>query len=165
MKKFKRFTVLMLSILMLISCMMSITAFAAETEISQNEETTVYEWEITPDMVSKDGNIAIPLAIDQSFTMTTSHRGGDRTYSGNYLRYAVTITDANGNPVDNKVSVQLHDYNHSYALIDHIVPADGATYVKSNISIVSGRMYYFYYSLSTGTTRTLKIRMQITSYS
>lgn len=165
----------------LMMCSFSIPTFAAETEVTgvvpvaevvsveegkNGEVITTYEMEVTPEMAA-EGNVGImPCAdIDQSFTMTTSHRGGDRTYSGEYLRYSVTITDANGNAVDNTVSVQLWDYNHSYALKETSVDADGMTVTKNGVDITPNRMYYFKYVLTYGTTRTLRVRMQITSYS
>ncbi len=180
MKSFKRLISALVAGTMMI-CSFAIPTFACEAEenemlniaevvnveYGENGETiTTYEMEITPEMAA-DGDYGImPLAdIDQTFTMTTSHRGADRTYSGNYLKYSVTVTDSNGNAVANTISVQLKDYNHSYPLVDSRVDADGSTNTFSKISITPGRVYYFYYVLTSGTTRTLRVRMQITSYS
>lgn len=134
---------------------------------SSNIEENVYEFEVTPNMVTSDGIIALStfsLDVDQTFTFSGSHRGGDRTYSGNKLRYAITITDANGNAVDNTVSISLYDYNHSYALKYHNLKADGSTTVIYDVPITSGRTYYFKYARTSGTSRTLKVHMQIWSY-
>lgn len=179
MKNFKRFTGMFLAGAM----MLSSTAFqvsAIENEVSvipataeivdvqkgSNGETiTTYEMEVTPEMLA-EGDIAIAsTSLDQSFNMTTSHRGADRKYPDNYLSYSITVTDANGNAVDNTISVQLWDYNHSYALVDSRVDADGSTSTISQVSITPNRTYYFKYVLTYGATRTLRVRMQIYSYS
>lgn len=180
MKNFKRFTGMFLAGAM----MLSSTAFqvsAIENEVSvipataeivdvqkgSNGETiTTYEMEVTPEMLAEGDYGIMPCAdVDQTFTMTTSHRGADRTYSGNYLQYSVTVTDVNGNAVNNSISVQLWDYNHNYPLMDTSVNADGFTVTKSQVSITSGRVYYFKYVLTSGTIRTLRVRMRITAYS
>lgn len=124
---------------------------------------TTYEAEINPEDFNNPSGI-VALSLDQSFTMTSSHRGGDRTYSGNYLQYSVTVTDTNGNAVDNTVSVKLYDYNHSYALSNTSVKADGSTTTVRNVSITPGRVYYFKYARTSGASRTLKVRMRITDY-
>lgn len=180
MKGFKRFTSMLLAGTMMLAST-AVQASAIENEVSvipataeivdvqtgENGETiTTYEMEITPEMVANGDYGIMPCAdIDQTFSMTTSHRGADRTYSGNYLQYSVTVTDVNGNAVDNIISVQLRDYNHTYALTDTRVTADGFTVTKSQISITPGRVYYFKYVLTSGITRTLRVRMRITSYS
>lgn len=151
-------------------CSLSTNAFAAETHeftAPSSLEETVYEFDVTPDMINQDGIIPLStssLEVDQTFTMTSSHRGGDRSYSKNKLQYAITITDANGNAVDNTVAIRLYDYNHTYSLKYHNLKADGSTTVIYDVPITAGRLYYFTYTKSSGTTRTLKVRMQIWSY-
>lgn len=104
--------------------------------------------------------------IDSDFIMKGSYyRGADRKYSGDYLTYTVIITDSNGNPVDKQVSVQLWDYNHSYALHTNVVNANGEAVTTYSIPIVSNRMYYFKYYLANGSSSNLKIRMIINAWS
>lgn len=178
MKAFKKMATMFMAVLMI--CSLTANAMAAEAgEMTPNcnaaelvsvehdadgTEIAVYECELTPEATA-DGDYGImPLSLDQTFTMGSTHRGGDRTYSGNKLQISVKITDANGNAVDNRVSVQLHDYNHSYALFSANVNADGGMKTESGISITPGRTYYFYYQVLSGASRTLKVRMIITDY-
>ena len=143
-----------------------VTAELVDVQTAANGVTiSTYEMEVTPDMVSEGGIAVASTSLDQSFNMTTSHRGADRTYPDNYLNYSITVTDANGNAVDNTISVQLWDYNHSYALTDTRVKADGSTTIIRAVPITANRVYYFRYVLTAGTTRTLRVRMQIYSYS
>ena len=147
---------------------MNTTAFAAES--SQNlemdtsgEKGTIYEFDITPEMINEDGSVVMPLSqnstINQSFYMTTEHTGSTRTYYGNTIRFAITITDANGNAVDNIVAVRL--YRSSGALMEeHQVRCDGFQNNRE-VSISSGSSYYFKYLLAYGTARTLKVHMII----
>lgn len=178
MKVFKKVATMFLAVLMLMS---SLTANAMAVEPGDDlpaantaklvsmeynaDGTRTATYEVAVPQTSATGDYGImPLAIDQTFTMTSSHRGGDRTYSGNKLQFSVSITDANGNAVDNTVSVQLHDYNHSYALISANVTANGSMKTESDISITPGRTYYFYYKVLSGASRTLKVRMIIRDY-
>ena len=138
-----------------------------ETELIEAEVETVQpgveviSFEIPAD-AAEEGTVVVPRAVDQSFTMTTYHRGADRTYSANNLWFVVTITDANGNPVDNRVVVSLNDYN-SGAISSMSVDADGTSY-GHDVPIVSGRTYYFTYTKTGGTTRTLRVRMYIEAH-
>lgn len=180
MKFFKRLTATMVATIMTIGSTalqasaveneeIAVPAMAEIVDVQECEDggiVTTYEFEVTPEMAAEGDYGIMPCAdVDQTFTMTTSHRGGDRQYSGEYLRYSVTVTDSNGNYADNTISVQLWDYNHSYALTDTRVDADGLTVTRNGIDIVPNRMYYFKYVLTYGSTRTLRVRMQITSYS
>lgn len=152
----KRFLSLALAILMVLCCA-STRAYATKAE-----QVEVYTFEINAD----SGEIILPRGvyneIDQTFNMTTYHRGADRTYTGSNLRYSVTITDGNGNPVDNTVRVDLCDYNYG-AISSKWVPANGGTYGE-DVPIVSGRVYYFTYTKTAGTTRTLRVNMYIYSH-
>lgn len=178
MKVFKKMTIMFMAFLMLYS--LTANAMAAEvgetmptyevvelvgTECdADGNEMAVYEFEVTPETIA-DGDYGImPLSLDQSFTMGYTHRGGDRTYSGNKLRFSATVTDQNGNAVDNWVSVQLYDYNHTGALTGISVYANGGTTTSSEISITPGRVYYFKYTRTSGASRTLKVHMRITDY-
>lgn len=173
----KKITTLLMAAIMTI-CSFGTTVMAAETdnvmmvqpetmklvdvEIDEDgNRTEVYEMEIP---VEEQGEGAVAFALDQSFNMTGSHRGGDRTYSGSRLQYAVTVTGSNGSAVDATVSVQLHDYNHGYALSNANVRADGSTTVVPNVSITPNRVYYFTYAQTSGTIRALTVRMRITDY-
>jgi len=180
MKFFKNVTMVLMAVIMTI-CSIPMVAMAAElgedkpnvldaaelVGVEYDEDgrrTEVYEIDIAQEAAA-DGEYGImPLSLDQSFTMGASHRGADRTYSGTKLQYAVTVTDQYGNAVDNRISVKLYDYNHSFALSNTNVSADGSTTVIPGISIVPGRVYYFQYSRTAGASRTLKVRMRITDY-
>ena len=179
MKKFKRFTsILVAGVMMLASTavqasaieneetVIPATAEIVDVQTGENGETiTTYEMEVTPEMLA-NGDVAIAsTSLDQSFNMTTSHRGADRSYPDNYLSYSITVTDVNGNAVDNTIAVQMYDYNHTYPLKDTRVYADGSTTTVSHVAITANRVYYFRYVLTAGITRTLRVRMQIYSYS
>ncbi len=135
--------------------------------VEYNEDgsrTEVYEFNVTQTTAANGDYGIMPLSLDQSFTMGASHRGGDRSYSGSKLRFSVTVTDQNGNAVDNWVAVELHDYNHASAITGTSVYANGGTTTISEISITPGRLYYFTYARTSGASRTLKVRMRITDY-
>ena len=158
---------------MIMATLSVMPAMAAETETFQDTEVVesdsgyeVYEEEfiLEPgDSISEDelsSGISTLATIDQTFTMTSYHRGADRTYSTSNLKYMITITDTNGNATSDKVTVSLKDYNSS--TISYVVNADGSTFSKNAISIVAGRVYYFTYTNSGSST--LSVHMVITSY-
>lgn len=140
-----------------------VEATVAENTAAENTQTITFQ--ITSE--GDEGVIAVPMSstieVDQTFTMTTSHRGADRTYYGNRMRYVVTITDADGNSVDNAVAVELWDYNHGTPIQSSNVSANGSSYGYT-VPITNGRVYYFKYTKISGTTRTLRVRMTINSY-
>lgn len=154
---------LFFAVIMLVSCfgMTSVCAAAEEPETYKTLEQTL-DFEITSE--SGEGYVVMPRAIDQTFTMTSSHRGADRTYSGSYLTYSVSITDANGNACDNLVRIELFDYNNASARHTSGVQANGNFYVYANIPITSGRVYYFRYTVTSGAARTLRVHMQINAH-
>lgn len=159
MRRFLRILSLSLALVLAVSSF-SVAAYAAE-EVQVAEPQTL-EFEITSEMPD-EGYIAVPMSvIDQTFTMTTSHRGADRTYSGTELVYIVTITGADGSDTDNTVVVALHDYNNATAIKADSVNANGSINYFS-VPIVTNRVYYFRYTKVSGTTQTLSVRMQITS--
>ena len=162
MKKFLRILSLVLVLALSVSAF-STMAYAAEE--AETNEPTVLEFEITSEMPDS-GVIAVPLdarSIDQSFNMTTSHRGADRTYSGTTLGYGVTITNADGNACNATVTVALWDYNHGTAIKSSSVNANGSLNYFT-CPITAGRVYYFRYTKTSGTAGTLTVRMQIHSY-
>lgn len=153
-KRIKTLTLILVSILTI----SNITTFVQAEEIDDGE--ILYE-----SVVTIDGEAAIASIsnLDQTFTMTSSHRGGDRKYSGNRLQYSVTVTDVNGNSVNNAISVRLYDYNNSSPITDTQVAADGVRRTWK-VSITPNRTYYFKYVRTSGANRTLKVHMQIKSY-
>lgn len=172
----KRFMSLTMAIVMML-LNFSMIAFAEEVDGNQTmpenvisvEQTengktrTTYEFEISPKNVDEYG--VATYAVDSSFTMTgTYYRGADRKYSGNYLSYGITVTGANGNPVDKQVSAQLWDYNGN-CLSVCTVSADGSTTIVPSIRIVPNRTYYFKYYLAKGSSSNLRVRMLIDSWS
>lgn len=104
---------------------------------------------------------AIPSGyIDDTFTIGSSYRGPDRTFSANRLYVRAIITNTSGNAVSNSVTISLNDYNGNAVLWS--VPADGNIYGKT-FQIVSGRVYYFNY-VRVGEARNLKLRIIIDPY-
>lgn len=162
MKTFKRFSTLMLAILMVI-CSVSTTAFAAEADVTTGSDdagsATVVEFEITPEMVNADGTGIMPMSINQTFNVTGSHTGSTRTYYSSTLSYQITVTDVNGNPAGNILSVQLYDSSNSL-INEYQLWANGQT-SWNNIPISYGAAYYFKYVLAYGDMRTLKVHMII----
>lgn len=160
MKTFKHFSSLMLVAIMMI-CSVNITAFAAENNTLPKSDTVI-EFEITPEIASNSGEVAVATTVlaNDTFNVTGTHTGSTRTYYGNTFNYHITITDTNGNPVGNILSVQL--YNSSNSQVDEKqFWADGKTYV-CGYNIPYGSAYYFKYALAYGDMRTLKIHMVIT---
>ena len=144
MKSIKRCLLTLLAVVMTLMSVNSVPAFAAELS-NDDVQPAVDEIAITSS------------TVNQTFTMGSYHRGGDRAYSTNRLYVRVVITDANGNPVDNTVDIVLKNYNGNE--VDWFVSADGNMHTKT-YNIVAGRVYYFEYYRS-GTARTLKVHMII----
>ena len=131
--------------------------------IGENKVATTYEIDLSKCEVDEDGYSIMPLInnVNSSFTMTTYHRGGDRVYQGNYLTYEATILGSDGKAYNQTVTLQLWDYNHSYALHENNIVANGITNKVKNLSITDNRTYYFKY-YSSG-ERSLKVSMVIYS--
>ena len=159
MNKFKRIFCFILAALMAVPCF-GMTASAAEVTPAEDTNLT-YDFEITSDMPD-EGYVVMPLGIDvdQTFTMTSTHRGADRSYAGTTLGYAVTITNADGNATDCVVVVELHDYNQPTAIQASAVNADGSLNYFT-CPITANRLYYFYYRKVSGTSTTLRVHMRI----
>ena len=160
MKTFKHFSTLMLAVIMLI-CSVGTTAFAAENN-AVPESATSLEFEITPEMMSMAKPVTPSEPVDDTFYMTGAHTGSTRQYIGNTLRYQITVTDANGNPAGNILSVQLYDSFNSL-INEQQLWANGAE-LRYDIPISYGSNYHFKYALAYGDMRTLRIRMVITTY-
>lgn len=139
---------------------LSVPVSAAEAVEAVEEPVMVYSFEIDPN--SDESIMVLSDEVDQTFNMTTSHRGADRTFAGSNLRYVVTITDANGNAVDNTVVVKLNDYN-SGTIHSLNAKANGTSY-GNDVPITPGRTYYFTYTKISGTTRTLRVNMYFYSH-
>lgn len=122
--------------------------------------------DVTPDMVDENGTIAIPASVtsttlvDQTWTWTNYHQGSSRSYGYSTIGFKAQITASNGTAVSDEISIQLHDTTNG-ATQYFTAYANGGWYGYSNISIVSGRQYYFYYNNLSSSTRTMKIRMVI----
>lgn len=154
MKTIKRLQALILAVLVGISCTCTSTTAFAEEIVGDSSEPIEY---------SDDSGIML-LSVDQTFTFTSYHRGSNRTYSGSYLDFTATITDSSGNATSSVVTINL--YNSSGTLVKSVsVSADGNSHKTSNVSITSGGTYYFTYTVSSGSTTTLKIRMVISDHS
>ena len=161
-KIFQRVMGIMLSVSMIFAAS-STSAYAMETKednnpvsvtsvekVGKNEVATTYEFDLSKCEVDEDGYSILPLTsnVTSSFTMSgTYHRGGDRVYEGNYMTYEVTVIGSDGKSYNQTVTLQLWDYNHSYALHENNVVANGGTTKVRNISITNNRTHYFkYYS-------------------
>lgn len=156
MKTFKCFSSLMLVAIMMI-CSVSTTAFAAENN-TLSESNTVMEFEITPEMMSRSGTVV----ANNTWNVTGTHTGSTRAYYGNTLRYQITVTDVNGNPVGNMISLQLYTSSNA-KIYEKPLWADGNE-VRENIPISYGSSYYFKYALAYGDMRPLKVHMIITVF-
>lgn len=75
------------------------------------------------------------------------------------MTYEVTVIGSDGKPYNQTVTLQLWDYNHSYALHENNVVANGGTTKVRNISITNNRTHYFKY-YSSG-EHSLKVSMVI----
>ena len=99
-------------------------------------------------MVGEDGAVIVPLsaAIDQSFTMTSSHTGSTRQYVGNHLAYGAQISGAPGN-------ILALQFFHS--------SGTNGEYHSGYIPIVSGNSYYIKYLLAYGTPTPITVHMYL----
>lgn len=144
MKTIKRYLWALLAVVMVLTSVTAAPAFAAE--LSDDDVQPVVD------------EIAITSStVNQTFTMGSYHRGGDRAYSTSHLYVCATITGSNGNAVNSTVDIVLKDYNGNE--VDWFVPADGITHAKV-YNIVPGRVYYFEYYRS-GIATTLSVHMII----
>lgn len=162
MKAFKQIQSLVLSILMIL-CMTSEAVYAAEMPNVEENTVATYDFEITPDMREREGEIVLLANVDNTFNVYGSHTGSTRNYYGNKLRYSVTITDANGRTANNILAIQLFS---SDGLQRHEGQfwADGGLHIVQEIPISYGGAYYFKYVQAYGDLRTLKVHMEITAY-
>ena len=160
MKIFKRLQVMFLALVICLGTVGGTTAFAAE--ISEETVETI-EFEITPNENSREISLMATSNVDDTFNVYLEHTGSSRTYSGNYIRYSIEITDTNGNAVDNILAVRLYDSSNTLKRENQFW-ADGSISAVQNIPVSSSQSYYFKYILAYGTARTLRVRMTITSY-
>lgn len=164
----KKVSTLIMALVMALSTMATVPVMAAEAQPADESVSTVSETEYVMDLAPGEsvdiGNIVTRATtayeVDQTFTMGSYHRGGDRSYSGSHLRFMITITDTNGNPTSSTLSLGFQDYNGNSA--GWVFNANGSTYSQNNISIVSGRVYYFTY-YNNGSAN-LRVHMVIDSY-
>lgn len=160
MKIFKRIQIMILALVMCLGTFGGTTVFAAEIP---EETVETIEFEITPDENSGEISLMATSNVDDTFNVYLDHTGSSRTYSGNYIRYTIKVTDTNGNPVDNILAVRLYDSSGSLKCEGQFW-ADGSISAVQDIPISSGTSYYFKYLLAYGTARTLRVHMTITSY-
>lgn len=141
MKLFKQISSLILALAM--SFAVSTTAFAADTtDIKNNTEISALN------------------TIDQTFYMISEHTGATRQYNASSISYTAVITDANGNPVNNIISIKLYQSNGQLIHEDQMW-ANGNPF-SASIPITYGNSYYFKYALAYGTPTSLKVHMRIT---
>lgn len=160
MKLFKRIQSIALALIMCLGAVTGTTAFAAE---APEETIETYDFEITPAENEEEISLLSTSSVNNTFNVYLEHTGSSRTYSGNYLRYSIEITDTNGNAVDNILAVRLYDSRGSLKSEGQFW-ADGSLNIIQNIPISSGTSYYFKYLLAYGNARTLRVHMEITSY-
>ena len=142
-------------------------AVVEEADLPEGAEVLeVIDIDVTPDMVDENGLIDVTDAIksvtlvDQTWTWTNYHQGSNRSYNYSTIGFKAKISDSNGNAVGDTISVELHDTTNG-ATQYFTVYADNNWAYNNNISIVSGRQYYFYYDNLSSSTRSMKIRMVI----
>ncbi len=167
---FKKGTTLIMSLIMAFGVMSGVPVMAAEaqpsedTSIEKTDAATEFEMEVQPgesvDLGDAISRAATAYEVDQTFTMGSYHRGADRSYSASHLRFMITITDTNGNPTSSTLSLGFQDYNGNSR--GWLLDADGSTFSQNNMSIVSGRVYYFTY-YNNGSTN-LRVHMVIDAY-
>lgn len=160
MKLFKRIQSIALALIMCLGAVTGTTAFAAEVP---EETIETYDFEITPAENEEEISLLSTSSVNNTFNVYLEHTGSSRTYSGNYLRYSIEITDTNGNAVNNILAVRLYDSKGSLKSEGQFW-ADGSLNIIQNIPISSGTSYYFKYLLAYGNARTLRVHMEITSY-
>lgn len=178
MKTFKRISAFFLAMIMAVLSM-GTTAFAVETnedtsvvngnivDVTYNDDgsiETTYELEITQDKENGYGIALLSNPVDQTFTMTDSHRGSTRTYNNNYLNVTVSATDTNGNAVNTVLAVRLHKSPNGEHLYEMQCAANGLSVTSYDIPITNGGTYYFQYLIAYGTQRTLRVHMIITPH-
>lgn len=164
MKIFKRIQVMFLALVMCLGSVGGKTALAAEIHNEAKETIATYDFEILTAETGGEIDLLAVSNVNNTFNVYNSHTGSSRNYSGNYLRYCIEITDVNGNPVDNILAVQLYDSTNTLRRENQFW-ADGSLNIIQDIPISSNRSYYFKYLLAYGTTRTLRVHMEISSYS
>ena len=152
MKIFRQLGTLLLAVLLTISTI-NTPVFAAETK----QVIYDYEFAITPDMVGEDGAVIVPLsaAIDQSFTMTSSHTGSTQQYVGNHLAYGAQISGAPGN------ILALQFFHSSGTKVAEEQFWCNGEYHSGYIPIVSGNSYYIKYLLAYGTPTPITVHMYL----
>lgn len=166
----KKGTTLIMSMIMAFSMMSGVPVMAAEaqsdekTSIETSDAATEYVMDVQPgesvDLGSMVTRAADAYDVDQTFTMGSYHRGGDRSYSGSHLRFMITITDTNGNATSSTLSLGFQDYNGN--VMGWLLNANGSTFSKNNIPIVAGRVYYFTYT--NNGSQNLRVHMVIDAY-
>lgn len=125
---------------------------------------TTYEFEITPDKVNEEGIALLSADVDQTFTMTSSHRGASRSYGGNKLNISMSATDSKGNAVNTILAAQLREHYTEDFLCELQCSANGQPVHRYDINITSGKLYYIQYLIAYGTQKTVKVHMVITSH-
>lgn len=152
MNHFRRLGALLLTVLLIGT--INTPVLAAETK----QVIYDYQFDITPDMVSEDGSVIIPLsdaAIDQTFSMTSSHTGSTRRYTGNHLSYGAQISGAPGNIL----AVQFF-HSSGTKVAEEQFWCNGE-YHSGYIPIVSGNSYYIKYLLAYGTPTPITVHMYL----
>ena len=154
---------IMLLVVIIITFNIGTTAFASQTSEQTKTSTKTYDFEISSNGEVTEIYKISRTNVDDIFSVYLEHTGSSRYYTGNYLRYTITVTDANGNAVDNILAVRL--CRGSRIEREDQFRADGTSHAVQNIPISSSSSYYFKYLLAYGTARTLRVHMTISSYS
>lgn len=137
------------------------------THVTYNNDgsvETTYEFEITPDEVNENGIALLSANVDQTFTMTTSHRGSSRSYEGCKLNITMSATDTNGNAVNTILAARLCDHATESNLVEIQCSANGQPVHLYDFNITPGKLYYVQYLVAYGTQQTLRVHMKIISH-
>ncbi len=125
---------------------------------------TTYDFEITPDKVNENGITLLSTDVDQTFIMTSYHRGSNRAYEGCKLNVTMSATDTNGNAVNTILAARLYEHNTESKLIEIQCSANGQPVHLYDFNITSGKLYYFQYLVAYGMQQTLRVHMKIISH-
>ena len=171
MKNLKRITALLLAAVLCVGSS-NISAFAAEKDdnngfsnmkmadvITNEDGSTEFVFDINPSSRQVGGTISPMSLVDQTFKMTSYHRGATRNYNRGNLGFTVYMTDWNGNTLTDGTILSVKLYTTTGILEREIQTSSRVTMVP-HFGITYGANHYFEYAVAYGTQK-LKIHMVI----
>lgn len=137
------------------------TAFAAED--TANEETVLLDEYIISENDTSGilPNSALTTLVNQTFYMTTKHRGSTRTYNYHNLGCICNFYDSNGKPLTDGTVLEIRLIDASTnTVVDAWQGGSNGCVLGPVHSITYGGRYYFEYVVAYG-TQSLKLEMLI----